>query len=242
MNEDNNNILFDDLNIVSEQHISPNVPSSRPNQKRSGNFTQEEDTLVVSTRLNISLNAVNDTNQTRGTFWKRVYNYFHTNKTFEYARSQSSISHRWGSILEAVNKFCACISDIEGRRQSGVTLQDKVTVVLFFFVFICFTQHWMIYLHDTCRLFKQWLCLSLETRITSHSNLCIAGTYCVINQSGMRSENRWRKSKKFHIKSERQMWILVLAFALKYLRIQATVILLMRIQGQRMNLLKGQLE
>ena len=168
MNEDNNNILFDDLNIVSEQHISPNVPSSRPNQKRSGNFTQEEDTLVVSTRLNISLNAVNDTNQTRGTFWKRVYNYFHTNKTFESARSQSSISHRWGSILEAVNKFCACISDIEGRRQSGVTLQDKVTVVLFFFVFICFTQHWMIYLHDTCRLFKQWLCLSLETRIYLH--------------------------------------------------------------------------
>jgi hypothetical protein len=38
------------------------------------------------------------------------------------------------------------------------------------------------------------------------------------------------------------MWILVLAFALKYPRIQATVILLMRIQGQRMNLLKGQVE
>jgi hypothetical protein len=55
-------------------------------------------------------------------------------------------------------------------------------------------------------------------------------------------QNRWRKSKKFHIKSERQMWILVLTFALKYLRIQATVILLIRIQGQRMNLLKGQLE
>jgi hypothetical protein len=89
--------------------------------------------LVVSAWLNISLDAVNDTNQTRGTFWKSVYNYFHTNKTFESARSQSSISHRWGSILEAVNKFCACISDIEGRRQSGVTLQDKVTVVLFFF-------------------------------------------------------------------------------------------------------------
>jgi hypothetical protein len=35
--------------------------------------------------------------------------------------------------MEAVNKFCACISDIEGRSQSGVTLQDKVTVVLFFF-------------------------------------------------------------------------------------------------------------
>jgi hypothetical protein len=133
MNEDDNNSSFDEFNVVCEQHISPIVTSSRPNQKRFGNFTQEEDTLVVSAWLNISLDAVNGTNQTRGIFWKRVYNYFHTNKTFESARSQSSISHRWGSILEAVNKFCACISDIEGRRQSGVTLQDKVTVVLFFF-------------------------------------------------------------------------------------------------------------
>jgi hypothetical protein len=133
MNEDDNNSSFDEFNVVCEQHISPIVTSFRPNQKRSSNFTQEEDTLVVSAWLNISLDAVNDTNQTRGTFWKRLYNYFHTNKAFESARSQSSISHRWGSILEAVNKLCACITDIEGRRQSGVTLQDKVTVVLFFF-------------------------------------------------------------------------------------------------------------
>jgi hypothetical protein len=82
--------------------------------------------LVVSAWLNISLDPVNGTNQTRGTFWKRVYNYYHNHKTFPSDRSQSFISHRWGFILESVNKFCACISDIEGRRQSGVTLQDKV--------------------------------------------------------------------------------------------------------------------
>ncbi|XP_020405007.2 glutathione S-transferase T3-like [Zea mays] len=126
MSEGNNNMSLDDYDIVSEQHPSVVVTSSRPNQKRSANFSQQEDALVVSAWLNISLDPVNGTNQTRGTFWKRVYNYYHNHKTFPSYRSQSSISHRWGFILESVNKFCACISDIEGRRQSGVTLQDKI--------------------------------------------------------------------------------------------------------------------
>jgi hypothetical protein len=42
-------------------------------------------------------------------------------------------------------------------------------------------------LYHMCRLFKQWLSTSLETRTKNLSNACIARTYCVTNQSGMRS-------------------------------------------------------
>jgi hypothetical protein len=31
-----------------------------------------------------------------------------------------------------VNKFCGCVSNIEDRRQSGVTFQDKVIFVFDF--------------------------------------------------------------------------------------------------------------
>ncbi|KAL6620076.1 hypothetical protein ACP70R_035215 [Stipagrostis hirtigluma subsp. patula] len=45
-------------------------------------------------------------------------------------RSQNSLSHRWNSIQENVNKFCGCVSQIERRRQSGATYQDKLVDAL----------------------------------------------------------------------------------------------------------------
>jgi len=45
--------------------------------------------------------------------------------------------HRWMTILNQVNKFCACYEAIERRNQSGATIQDKVIVfLLFFFLFV----------------------------------------------------------------------------------------------------------
>ena len=112
----------------------PVVPSSRPNQKRSKKSSEDEDGMVVSAWLNISMDPVNGTNETRGTFWKRVFDFYHTNKNFPSDRSQSSISHRWGAIQENVNKFCGCLTRIEDRRQSGVTFQDKVMLMNFSFL------------------------------------------------------------------------------------------------------------
>jgi hypothetical protein len=141
MDEANNNLSLDDISflpegnpISNEQELSivQSTPLSRPNQKRTKNFSEQEDALLVSAWLNININPVHGTNQTRGTFWKRVYDFFHKNKTFESSRTESSLLHRWGLIQENVNKFCGCVSNIEDRRQSGVTFQDKVMFVSVF--------------------------------------------------------------------------------------------------------------
>ena len=87
--------------------------------------------MLVSAWLNISTDPVSGTNQKGGTFWKRIFEYYHTNEDFTSKRSQSSLLHRWGAILENVNKFCGCLTRIEGRRQSGVTFQDKVILLNF---------------------------------------------------------------------------------------------------------------
>ncbi|KAJ1266491.1 hypothetical protein BS78_08G155000 [Paspalum vaginatum] len=128
--------MFDDGSSLPDDHPTPVVastPSSRPNQKRSKNFSEKEDSLIVSAWLNISMDPVYGTNQTRGTFWKRVYDFYHKHEDFPSERSQSSISHRWAHIQENVNKFCGCQSRIEDRRQSGVTFQDKLDQALALF-------------------------------------------------------------------------------------------------------------
>ena len=90
------------------------------------NFREEEDKLLVAAWLNVSIDPVRGVNQTRGAFWKRISYFFHSNKEFPSDRSQSSLIHHWSTIQECVNKFCASLIQIEGRRQSGVTVHDKV--------------------------------------------------------------------------------------------------------------------
>ncbi|KAJ1259966.1 hypothetical protein BS78_10G196000 [Paspalum vaginatum] len=85
--------------------------------KSSKNLSEKEDLLIVSAWLYISMDLVYGTNQTRGTFWKRVHDFYHKYKDFESGRTQSSIS---AMAAENVNKFCGCLARIEDRRQSGL--------------------------------------------------------------------------------------------------------------------------
>ncbi|CAN6286915.1 unnamed protein product [Urochloa humidicola] len=131
--EGNGDLNLHGLGSLSEEqqsHVVERTPSTRPNQKRAKNFNEDEDKLLVSAWLNISTDPVQGTNQTKGSFWTRVYNYYHSNKEFTSERSQSSLLHRWKGILVSVNKFCGCVNRIEGRNQSGVTFQDKLMQAL----------------------------------------------------------------------------------------------------------------
>jgi len=126
--EENNAVPFASRSppAVQQAPCVGNTGSTMPNQKRSKNFSEEEDKLLVAAWLNVSIDPVRGVNQTRGAFWKRISDFFHSNKEFPSDRSQSSLSHRWSTIQECVNKFCASLIQIEGRRQSGVTVHDKV--------------------------------------------------------------------------------------------------------------------
>uniref|UniRef100_A0A0A9MZC1 Uncharacterized protein n=1 Tax=Arundo donax TaxID=35708 RepID=A0A0A9MZC1_ARUDO len=109
---------LDDLSSPIEEQSSPipdSTPLARPNQKRSNNFS-EEDTVLVSAWLKISMDLLHGINQSRGSFWKRIHDYFHNHKDFVSNRSQSSLQHRWSAIQESVNQFCGCLSQIEGER------------------------------------------------------------------------------------------------------------------------------
>ena len=100
--------------------------SAKSSQGRSKNFRDEEDILLVSGWLNVSMDPIQGVDQTQGSFWKRIHAYFHQQKMFESNRSEGSLMNRWSGIQHDVNLFCGYMSKIELRNHSGWTVDDKV--------------------------------------------------------------------------------------------------------------------
>nr|TKW04091.1 hypothetical protein SEVIR_7G087200v2 [Setaria viridis] len=112
--------------------VQPTQGTERPRStkglcKRTKKFDAKEDLVVCSAWLNVSKDPIHGANQSRSTFWSRVYAFFKKNKTTAAVRIESSIMHRWLTIRYQVNKYCSCYEAIERRNQSGLTIQDKIS-------------------------------------------------------------------------------------------------------------------
>ncbi|CAN6165902.1 unnamed protein product [Urochloa humidicola] len=110
----------------SDTTIHHNHATAKSSQGRSKNFREEEDILLVSAWLNVGMDPIQGADQTHGTLWTRIHDYFHANKTFESNRSEGSLMNRWSGIQHDVNLFCGCMSRIEARNHSGWTFDDKI--------------------------------------------------------------------------------------------------------------------
>jgi hypothetical protein len=60
---------------ISEPPIHVARSTAKSSQGRSKNFREEEDKLLVSTWLNVSMDPIQGFDQTQGTFWKRIHAY-----------------------------------------------------------------------------------------------------------------------------------------------------------------------
>jgi hypothetical protein len=74
--------------IAAVKHALP--VAKKRHQKRGRYFNVEEDTILVSDWLNVTLDHVNGVDQSRSTYWKRIHDYFHANKKFDFDCSQGS--------------------------------------------------------------------------------------------------------------------------------------------------------
>lgn len=100
--------------------------ATKSSQRRTKNFSNQEDLLLVSAWLNISIDPIQGVNQSQGTYWERIYDYFHTNKEFDSTHTVVSLVNRCSTILHDVNAFCGCLARIQMLNQSGTTIEDKV--------------------------------------------------------------------------------------------------------------------
>ena len=136
------NFLRENLEIHDQLFTNQNpsqstLPSQNPTQTesttkkapRSRNFAVEEDNLLVSAWLNISIDSVQGNDKKCATYWQRICDYFHQHKHFTSERTATSLMHRWSGIQLLVNKFCGYYAQIDARQQSGVNEQDKVLIM-----------------------------------------------------------------------------------------------------------------
>ncbi|KAG2549313.1 hypothetical protein PVAP13_9KG289413, partial [Panicum virgatum] len=90
------------------------------------NFSTEEDCLLVSAWLNVGIDPIQGVDQSQGTYWGRIYDYFHADRTFESTRTTISLMNRWSGIQHDVNLFCGCVTRIQDRNRSGSRVDDKI--------------------------------------------------------------------------------------------------------------------
>ncbi|KAH7855227.1 hypothetical protein Vadar_022610 [Vaccinium darrowii] len=96
--------------------------------QRGPSFTIEEDETIVLAYLNVSLDAVQGTDQKQKTYWRRVWEFIQENKpkSFVSERHENSLMNRWSVIQLAVNKFCGRIAQVEAKNQSGMNEEGKL--------------------------------------------------------------------------------------------------------------------
>lgn len=102
---------------------------STTKKPRGGNFTVDEDVLLILAWLNISLDPVKGNQQKGKTYWRRVWEYFHEHKTCDSDRTHISLMNRWSTIQLATNKFCGCFAQIMRKNQSGTIEKDKALII-----------------------------------------------------------------------------------------------------------------
>ena len=78
---------------IQESCPEVEIVTSNPT-KCGGNFSVDEDNLLVSTWLNISMDAVQGTDQRIEKFWKKIWQYFCENNTYGTTRSAFSLQSR----------------------------------------------------------------------------------------------------------------------------------------------------
>ena len=109
------------------QESCPEVEVVTPNPtKRGGNFSVDEDNLLVSEWLNTSVDAMLGTDQRVEKFWEKIWQYFCENNTYGTTRSASSLQSRWGNINRETSRFAGFMAKVEARDKSGTTNEDKV--------------------------------------------------------------------------------------------------------------------
>lgn len=71
-NGDTNDLFFDEFQAEThvEQVAEQSTPPLNVGKKRTRNFTPKEDNMLVTAWLQVSLDPVQGTDQTRSTYWK----------------------------------------------------------------------------------------------------------------------------------------------------------------------------
>lgn len=107
----------------SQQSEAPPLSEETPvDRKERKKWSPADDEVLISAWLNTSKDAIVGNDQNKGTFWKRVGEYYaatpHGQKEGE-RREHLHCKQRWHRINDLTNKFCGAVAAAERQVSSG---------------------------------------------------------------------------------------------------------------------------
>ena len=112
-----------DLEVLTQAPI----PDSGSSRGRGGNYNHNEDIQLCWSWMAITFDTRIGSDQPKGTYWNRIAQHYHENKTFVSDRNVTSLEKRWNGIQRECIRFQECIEKIERLRPSGVSHTEYVS-------------------------------------------------------------------------------------------------------------------
>ncbi|XP_039804942.1 glutathione S-transferase T3-like [Panicum virgatum] len=117
----------DALNLsMTPGDITTRATGGKGSVKRSSNYTQQEDTQLCISWENISTDPIVGNEQLGMSYWKRIAEHYHANRTFEFDRSANSLERRWDTIKRECSKFQAFYEQVERRHLNGIPYKEHL--------------------------------------------------------------------------------------------------------------------
>jgi hypothetical protein len=98
-----------------------------PRGGRTANYTMEEDRLLCQTWLQIAMDPMVGTYQSRDTYWMRMKNYFDLHNTSGNERTDRSLWSRWRIINTECQKWAGALVTVDALNPSGTGEVDRVS-------------------------------------------------------------------------------------------------------------------
>ncbi|CAN6206146.1 unnamed protein product [Urochloa humidicola] len=113
-----------DLEVLTQAPIL----DSGSNRGRGGNYNHNEDIQLCWSWMAITFDPRIGSDQPKGTYWNRIAQHYHENKTFVSDRNATSLEKRWNGIQRECIRFQECIEKIERLRPSGVPHTEYINL------------------------------------------------------------------------------------------------------------------
>jgi hypothetical protein len=77
----------------------------------------------------VSKDPIVEVNQSMQFYWVRIMDYYNDNRKNVIERTQNLLQHRWFDIQKDTTQFCSFHAEVERKKESGKSEDDKVTLL-----------------------------------------------------------------------------------------------------------------
>ncbi|CAO2209987.1 unnamed protein product [Urochloa humidicola] len=121
-------MLTQDSQVDLEVLTQAPIPDSGSSRGRGGNYNHNEDIQLCWSWMAITFDPRIGNDQPKATYWNRIAQHYHENKTFVSDRNATSLEKRWNGIQRECIRFQECIEKIERLRPSGVPHTEYINL------------------------------------------------------------------------------------------------------------------